>query len=116
MASRKSPAAAPKAGSAKAPAAPKAGAKAKAAPKTVEAPKPKVPKKPAQAIPEAAPDAAPRKRAVRPPKPPPSGPDRLAMIAEAAYFRAERRGFAPGSALQDWLEAEAEIERLLAGR
>lgn len=32
-----------------------------------------------------------------------------AMISEAAYFRAERRGFAPGNELADWLEAEQEI-------
>jgi len=31
------------------------------------------------------------------------------MIAELAYYRAERRGFAPGGELQDWLEAEAEV-------
>ncbi len=31
------------------------------------------------------------------------------MIAEAAYFRAEKRGFAPGSELEDWLAAEEEI-------
>ena len=31
-------------------------------------------------------------------------------IAEAAYFRAERRGFAPGHELEDWLAAEREIE------
>jgi hypothetical protein len=36
---------------------------------------------------------------------------RYMMIAEAAYFRAERRGFAPGHVIEDWLEAEAEIER-----
>jgi hypothetical protein len=35
------------------------------------------------------------------------------MIAEAAYFRAEKRGFARGRALDDWLLAEAEIGRLL---
>lgn len=29
-------------------------------------------------------------------------------IAEAAYFKAERRGFAPGRELDDWLEAERE--------
>ena len=34
---------------------------------------------------------------------------RQAMIAEAAYYKAERRGFAPGWELQDWLEAEGEI-------
>ncbi len=31
------------------------------------------------------------------------------MIAELAYYRAERRGFAPGGELQDWLEAEADV-------
>lgn len=38
---------------------------------------------------------------------------RRAMIAQSAYFRAERRGFAPGAELQDWLAAEAEIDRAL---
>ena len=38
---------------------------------------------------------------------------RRAMIAEAAYFHAERRGFAPGNETQDWLRAEAEIDALL---
>ena len=36
------------------------------------------------------------------------------MIARAAYFRAERRGFADGCALQDWLEAEAEVDAKLS--
>jgi hypothetical protein len=31
------------------------------------------------------------------------------MVAEAAYYRANRRGFAPGQELYDWLEAEQEI-------
>ncbi|MGE5626099.1 MAG: DUF2934 domain-containing protein [Bacillota bacterium] len=35
------------------------------------------------------------------------------MIAEAAYFRAEKRGFAPGDEVADWLQAEAEIESML---
>lgn len=35
-----------------------------------------------------------------------------AMVAEAAYYRAEKRGFAPGKELDDWLEAEKEIEAL----
>ena len=30
-------------------------------------------------------------------------------VAEAAYFRAEGRGFAPGGELDDWLQAECEI-------
>lgn len=32
------------------------------------------------------------------------------MIAEAAYFHAERRGFSPGNELSDWLQAEADVE------
>ena len=35
------------------------------------------------------------------------------LIAQAAYFIAEKRGFAPGSELEDWLQAEAEIEACL---
>jgi hypothetical protein len=35
---------------------------------------------------------------------------REARIAEAAYWRAERRGFTPGRELDDWLEAEREID------
>ena len=34
------------------------------------------------------------------------------MIAEAAYFRAERRGFQGGCPMEDWLEAEHEINQL----
>jgi hypothetical protein len=40
---------------------------------------------------------------------------RHALIAQAAYFRAERRGFAPGHELEDWLAAEAEVLRVLSG-
>ena len=35
------------------------------------------------------------------------------MIAEAAYFRAERRGFHAGYEIEDWLGAEAEIKARL---
>jgi hypothetical protein len=31
------------------------------------------------------------------------------MVAEAAYYRADHRGFAAGYELCDWLEAEKEI-------
>ncbi len=37
---------------------------------------------------------------------------RYQMIAEAAYFRAEKRGFVGGDAAQDWREAEEEIDAL----
>ena len=39
---------------------------------------------------------------------------RRAMIAEAAYLRAERRGFAPGHEAEDWLAAEVEVDTLLS--
>lgn len=38
-----------------------------------------------------------------------SSPERRQRIAEAAYYRAERRGFAAGGEDDDWLEAEQEI-------
>jgi len=38
---------------------------------------------------------------------------RRALIAETAYLRAERRGFAPGHETEDWLAAEAEVDALL---
>lgn len=60
---------------------------------------------------------APRKRAARPAKPAgaalTSG-ERLEMIRQAAYYRAERRGFATGHEAEDWLAAEAEIDAGLA--
>jgi hypothetical protein len=40
--------------------------------------------------------------------------ERERMIRERAYLRAERRGFSGGDALEDWLEAEAEVDRLLS--
>ena len=38
---------------------------------------------------------------------------RRALIAEAAYYRAERRGFAPGHEAEDWLAAEVEVDTAL---
>ena len=35
---------------------------------------------------------------------------RRQMIAEAAYFRAEQRGFQSGKAVDDWLAAENEVD------
>jgi hypothetical protein len=40
---------------------------------------------------------------------------REALIAEAAYFRAQRRGFEPGHEEEDWLAAEADVDRRLNG-
>lgn len=36
------------------------------------------------------------------------------MIAESAYLRAERRGFAPGYEADDWFAAEREVDALLS--
>jgi len=36
-------------------------------------------------------------------------------IAEAAYYKAEKRGFAPGFEEQDWAEAEHEVLSQIAG-
>jgi hypothetical protein len=36
------------------------------------------------------------------------------MVREAAYFNAQRRSFAPGQELEDWLAAERQIDRQLA--
>lgn len=39
--------------------------------------------------------------------------ERHRFIAEAAYFRAAERGFQGGDPVEDWLSAEAEINRVL---
>lgn len=39
--------------------------------------------------------------------------DRHNMIATAAYYLAERRGFNGGCATEDWLAAEAEVDSML---
>ena len=90
---------------------------AKAAGKPAPAPTrraaPAAPMKPratASAKPAAAPaqHEAPKPRA-RPLEAPSSGEVRYRWIAQAAYLRAERRGFAPGQEIDDWLAAEAEF-------
>ena len=40
---------------------------------------------------------------------------RRAMIAEAAYYMAERRGFESGHELEDWLLAESQHEAAIGG-
>jgi len=53
-----------------------------------------------------------RKKLVKKP-PKASHEERQRWIATAAYHRAEQRGFVPGYEVQDWLEAEAEINALV---
>lgn len=45
--------------------------------------------------------------------PPISNEHRLRYIELAAFYIAERRGFGGGNTLEDWLQAEAEIDQLL---
>lgn len=67
----------------------------------------------------ARPAAAPRKRAAapaavaaadEPTAEPATAEARYLWIAHAAYLRAEKRGFAPGHEIDDWLAAEADFE------
>lgn len=44
-----------------------------------------------------------------------SAEERQNLIARAAYFRAEKRGFSPGCELQDWVDAEIEVTQLIGG-
>jgi len=41
---------------------------------------------------------------------------RRLLIAEAAYFRSQKRGSMPGNATDDWLAAEAEVDACLMYR
>jgi len=72
----------------------------------------------ASTMPGGSKQAAPRKTA-RPKKTATTGPggsssvSRDEMVRMAAYFRAERRGFAAGNDLEDWLAAEAEVAALI---
>ena len=79
---------------------PEPAAKVKASPKTA----------PAKAAPKKA--AAVRSRAKKTAAV--STEQRKYYVEVAAYHIAERRGFAPGNPLEDWVQAEAEIDRLLA--
>jgi hypothetical protein len=46
-------------------------------------------------------------------QPRPSLEERRRMIAQAAYFRAEKRSFKGGDPVEDWIAAEREIDELL---
>ncbi len=43
-----------------------------------------------------------------------SADEQRRLIAEAAYYRASARGFAPGGEVDDWLQAEAEVNHFLS--
>jgi hypothetical protein len=92
-------------------------------PRTTDAPK-EIPK--AIKADEKAAVSAPKRKpaAPRAKRPSTTAPARVAvsedvrrgMIAEGAYLRAERRGFAPGHEEEDWVAAEAEVDALLKAR
>jgi hypothetical protein len=44
-----------------------------------------------------------------------SAEDRYHMIAIEAYYRAKRQNFDPRYVVQQWIEAQAEVDRMLAG-
>lgn len=85
-----------------------APAKPKAAAKKVSAAKAEQPAKPAKAATSAkSPPAKNAKKTATSPE------ERYHMIATAAYFLAERRGFSGGYEMIDWITAEAEIDKKL---
>ena len=53
-------------------------------------------------------------RKIRPNSISASPEQRCQMIEQAAYFRAEKRGFQGGDAVTDWLLAETQIDALLS--
>lgn len=44
-----------------------------------------------------------------------SAEERRVMIAEAAYYLAEHRGFEGGREMEDWLLAEQQVDAVLSG-
>jgi Protein of unknown function (DUF2934) len=69
--------------------------------------KSEAPTKPAADKPAAKPAAA---------KPLPSPAERMKMIAEAAYYLAQKRGFTGGNDVTDWVAAEKQVDALLTKR
>lgn len=52
-------------------------------------------------------------RDLKPMDAPASDETRYKMIAEAAYFLAQRSGFTGNHALEDWLESENQVNAML---
>lgn len=76
---------------------------------------PRTPRKKQAGEVPAAPKRPARKKALASGSPMPSE-ERTRLIREAAYRRAEQRGFQGGSPEEDWYEAEREVEERLRGR
>lgn len=70
--------------------------------------------KPAAAAPKTAAAPAPAPAAVAKPAQAVVSPaQRWKLVAEAAYYFAEKRGFAPGHSMADWLAAERQVDAKL---
>lgn len=94
--------------------APRTRTKANLAAAVAEKPQPKaVVKKPADAVSRAKPAKVKAAAKETPAILPISVEHRRHYIELAAFYIAERRGFSGGNSLQDWLQAEAEIDQLL---
>lgn len=101
------------------PATGKSAASSKTTAKTVSS-KTAISKKPATPLAKTAapaPAKKPASRAANPAEKPakPTPEQRYKMVQEAAYFIAEKNGFASGS-LDYWIAAEAQIEAMLSGK
>ena len=94
------------------PAASTASAASRAKPTRI--PAPSTPPKSTAAAKVTAPKRAAKLKGAAAPRAEVSPDKRRAMIAEAAYLRAERRGFAPGHEAEDWCAAEREVDALLS--
>ena len=75
--------------------------------------KPAVAARPAKAVAEKKP-VKPVTRSSARRKPEVSPEQRRSCVEIAAYFIAERHGFTPGREQEDWVAAEAEIDRMIA--
>ena len=54
--------------------------------------------------------------AAAPAKKPVDAKERYKMIAETAYYLAQKRHFAPGHEVHDWIAAEKQVDAILAKR
>jgi hypothetical protein len=82
--------------------------------KKSDVPAPKSAAKPSEA--PAKPAAAKPPVAAKPATAKPSPAERTKMIAEAAYYLAQKRGFGGGNELADWATAEKQVDALIAKR
>jgi hypothetical protein len=92
-------------------------AKKSAAPASKSAPKASEAKPAAKSEAPAKPATTAKPAAAAKPTPATATPaERMKMIAEAAYYLAQKRGFGGGNELTDWTTAEKQVDALLTKR